>query len=281
MARALFLVSTGRTGTTWLDHLFSETSARAFHEPGPKLIRHVAHAYASGHLRDARAQELLRRWRADVLAESPRPYVEASTLVYGLTRPILATFPEARVVHLVRDPLTFLRSGVNWGQYRFGGRLLNLAPFRRLAPPQFEPWYAVGSRVRWAATHQFERLCWAWSTMNRVIREQGDGNVRFSTLPYEHLFDPERGPATIRHLLSLVELELDDADVERLRTTRVNENKPGRFPEWRQWPDQHLATAIECCHEEAARYGYDLVGRVLEARPEVARLLPAARTAGV
>lgn len=284
MARALFLVSTGRTGTTWMEHCFSEAGARAFHEPGPAVIRHVAHAYASGHLSDERARALLLRWRRDALADRSAPYVEASTLVYGLARPILDTFPDAHVVHVVRNPLSFLKSGMNWGQYRLGGRPLNLAPFRRLAPPQFEPAWKVHTRVQWAAKDQFARLCWAWTAMNRVMREQTAGHERASVLAYERLFDAATGPVAIRELLGYIGLELDDEHVERLRTTRVNENRsrPDAFPSWPEWSVQRLAQAVDVCGQEAARYGYDLAAEVLARRPDVERLLtrPVAATPG-
>ncbi len=277
MANALFLVSTGRTGTTWLEHLFAEAGANARHEPGPLLIRHVSHAYASGHLSDENASKLLVRWRGATLNASGRPYVEASTLVYGLARPILETFPDAHVVQVVRDPLTYLRSAMNWGQYRFGGRVKNVAPFRRLARPHFDPIYDVAGRVRWVATGQFGRLCWAWTKMNQVMREQGEGNDRFTVLAYESLFDAEKGHTTIGQLLELVNLEVSKEDSERIRGTRVNENKPGNFPRWQEWSSDQLAMVIDACGREARHYGYDIAARVLRDRPEVEAKLSALR----
>jgi hypothetical protein len=267
MARALFLVSTGRTATTWLEHFFASAGARARHEPGPRVIRHVSHAYASGHLGDARARELVHRWRDSDVAAGPAPYVEASTLVYGLVRPILDAFPEAAVVHVVRNPLTFLRSGVNWGQYRNGGRILNVLPFR--------PWWDVRARMEWARTDQFGRLCWAWTALNRATREQGRGDTRYSVVHYEDLFDATRGKETLRGLLARVDLALDEAQLDALRTTTINEHKPNwykpdRCPRWPEWTAERLRQVVAVCGDEARCYGYELAAEIAQRRPEVA-----------
>jgi hypothetical protein len=189
---ALFVVSTGRTGTQFLADLFGRLGARASHEPGPKWLRLASNAHVAGRLSSERASRLVARVRRDeVERPDAPPWVESSCLVYGLVDPLLATFPDAHVVQVVRDPRTYVRSAIGWGAYRAGGRALNVVPFRRLAPTQFRP-RSVRRRLEWAGQGQFERLCWAWATMNRSMREQGAGSARFSVLRYEDLFDPER-----------------------------------------------------------------------------------------
>ena len=79
------------------------------------------------------------------------------------------------MVQVVRHPVGYVRSAQDWGAYRFGGRPLNLLPYRRLAPPQFHPWNPA-ERVRWAGEDQFERLAWAWSAMNQAMRTQGEAD---------------------------------------------------------------------------------------------------------
>ncbi|MCI3949443.1 MAG: hypothetical protein K0R11_1377, partial [Acidimicrobiales bacterium] len=181
---ALFVVSTGRTGTQFLADLFGRLGARASHEPGPRWLRLVSNAHVAGRLSSERAARLVGRVRrAEVEQAGAAPWVESSCLVYGLVDPLLASFPEAAVVQVVRDPRTYVRSAMGWGAYRVGGRPLNVVPFRRLAPTQFRP-RSVRRRLDWAGEGQFERLCWAWAAMNRSMREQGSGSPRFSVVRY-------------------------------------------------------------------------------------------------
>jgi hypothetical protein len=256
---ALFVVSTGRTGTQFLADLFGRLGARASHEPGPKWLRLASNAHAAGRLGSERAARLVARARHhEVERPGAPPWVESSCLVYGLVEPLLATFPDAHVVQVVRDPRTYVRSALGWGAYRAGGRPLNLVPFRRLAPTQFRP-RSLRRRLGWAAEGQFERLCWAWAAMNRSMREQGSGSPRFSVVRYEDLFDPLRSGPTLRSLCELVGLEADDATLAGLAERRVNAGKrTPEIPEWSRWTPPERARLVRDCAEEASRYGYDL-----------------------
>ena len=256
---ALFVVSTGRTGTQFLADLFGRLGARASHEPGPKWLRLASNAHVAGRLDSERAARLVARARLDeVERPGAPPWVESSCLVYGLVDPLLATFPDARVVQVVRDPRTYLRSALGWGAYRTGGRLLNVVPFRRLAPTQFRP-RSVRRRLEWAGEGQFERLCWAWAAMNGSMREQGSGSPRFSVVRYEDLFDPERSGSTLRELCAMAGFEVDDATLSRLAERRINAGKKTpEVPDWSQWTLGERRRLLRECAGEAAHYGYDL-----------------------
>lgn len=271
MARALFVVSTGRTGTTFLTGVLREAGARSYHEPGPAVLRNVAHAYAAGRLSDRRARALLHRWRDDALADRTVPYAENSTLVYGLVKPLFETFDDIAVAHVVRDPLSYIRSGKNWGQYRFAGRPKNLLPFRRLAPPQYDPW-SPRARIAWMLEDQFERLCWAWTHMNRAVRTQGSGRPGFRTVRFEDMVDPVSGPAVVADLLATVGLDLAPARLAALLGAPVNVARRktlATFPDWPEWSRAQLEHVLAVCAPEAAHYGYDLAGRISARRADV------------
>jgi hypothetical protein len=265
---ALFVVSTGRTGTQFLADLFGRLGARASHEPGPRWIRLASNAHVAGRMSSERAGRLVaRERRADVERPGAPPWVESSCLVYGLVDPLLATFPDAHVVQVVRDPRTYVRSAIGWGAYRTGGRPLNLLPFRRLAPSQFRP-RSLRRWLDWAGEGQFERLCWAWTAMNRSMREQGSGSSRFSVVRYEDLFDPLRAGPTLQALCQLVGFEADELTLARLAEKRVIAGK--RTPEgppWEEWSAGERARLVRECSEEAARYGYRLDGELREPGP--------------
>ncbi len=265
---AVFVVSTGRTGTQFLADLFGRLGARASHEPGPKWLRLASNAHVSGHLGSERAARLVGRVRrADVELAGAPPWIESSCLVYGLVEPLLASFPEAAVVQVVRDPRTYVRSAMAWGAYRAGGRPLNVVPFRRLAPPQFGAG-SLRARVAWAGEGQFERLCWAWAAMNRSMREQGSGSRRFSVVRYEDLFDPHRSGPTLHALCTLAGFDVDDATLARLAERRVNAGRrPPEMPDWSAWEPARRERLLQECAQEAARYGYDLEGDPAGAPP--------------
>ncbi len=127
--QAVFVVSTGRTGTRFLAETIAGWGARSHHEPGPWWLRHLSNAHASGAVSRDRAVNLLHQVRDEALA-ADEPWFEASCLDHGLVAPLLEAFPEATVVQVVRHPVGYVRSAQNWGAYRFGGRPLNVVPRR-------------------------------------------------------------------------------------------------------------------------------------------------------
>lgn len=252
LCRAVFVVSTGRTGTQFLARTVEGWGARSHHEPGPWWLRHLSNAHASGAVSRERAVRLLHRVRDEALAVD-QPWFEASCLDHGLVGPLLAAFPEATVVQVVRHPVGYVRSAADWGAYRFGGRPLNLLPYRRLAPPQSQPW-DVAERFRWMGRDQFERLCWAWTAMNRAMRTQGEGSDRFRTVRFEDLTDPDRGPVELGRLVEDLGLEVAPEALAAAVDRRVNASRP-RAGDWSatQW-----RTLVALTADEAAHYGYEL-----------------------
>jgi len=251
-SRAVFVVSTGRTGTQFLARTIAGWGARSHHEPGPWWLRHLSNAHASGAVSTERAVALLHRVRDEALAVD-EPWFEASCLDHGLVGPLLQAFPDAKVVQVVRHPAGYVRSAQAWGAYRFGGRPLNVLPYRRLAPPQFHPFDPV-ERIRWMGQDQFARLAWAWTAMNRAMRTQGEGSDRFRTVRFESLTDPEEGPVELRRLVDDLGLDVDDAALAAAVTEQHNASRPKSG----EWTHAQWHKLVELTAEEAAHYGYEV-----------------------
>ncbi len=250
---SLFLLSTGRTATTWIASVFAHAGARSLHEPEPRWLRLVGNAYAAGSLSHERAVATVRRARAADVDAGERPYVEANSLISGLTRPLLDAFADAIVVQIVREPVGYVQSAIAWGQYRTGGRILNVVPYRRLAEPQFRP-LSVPERVRWARKDQFERLCWTWTAQNRAMRTQGADNPRHRVMRFDELVDPVRGRARLAELIAELGLTADIDTVMRAAASERNESAPRGAKV--ELDVQQRRRLWQVCGDEAARYGF-------------------------
>jgi hypothetical protein len=251
-SRAVFVVSTGRTGTQFLARTVEGWGARSHHEPGPWWLRHLSNAHASGAVSEEQAVRRLHRVRDEALA-SEEPWFEASCLDHGLVGPLLAAFPEATVVQVVRHPVGYVRSAQDWGAYRLGGRPLNLLPYRRLAPPQFDRWN-LAERMRWMGQDQFERLAWAWTAMNRAMRTQGEGSPRFRVVRVEDLTDADRGPVELGRLAEDLGLSVDPQALAAATRKRVNASQPKAG----DWTPEQWTRLIDLTAGEAAHYGYEV-----------------------
>jgi hypothetical protein len=165
------------------------------------------------------------------------------------------------VIQVVRDPRTYVRSGLAWGAYRFGGRPLNLLPYRRLAPPQFQPFNPT-ERVRWVADDQFDRLCWAWSAMNEGMRSQGADSDRFRTIRFEDLTDPAIGPDVLGEVAHDLGLTVEGARLAELAGRPVNASGADPADDWRSWSDDRLRLLRQRTAAEADHYDYPVGAEV-------------------
>lgn len=115
----VFALSSGRSGTRFLAHLFRNNLREGVsrHEPyfdkgNPPLFGRSIHDHAIG--RKDRVRRLLENKRDWVGRNSKSIYIETShALLKSYYDLVLEYFPEARFVHLVRDPLKTARSEAN------------------------------------------------------------------------------------------------------------------------------------------------------------------------
>lgn len=115
----VFALSSGRSGTRFLSHLFRNNlrAGVSRHEPyfdrgNPPLFGRAIHDHLTG--RTDRLHRLLQAKRDWVRRNSDSFYVETShALLKSYYDVVLEYFPDARFVHLVRDPLKTARSEAN------------------------------------------------------------------------------------------------------------------------------------------------------------------------
>jgi hypothetical protein len=167
--RVFFVVSTGRSGSQTLSRVLSQApDVLCVHEPHPQLVRESA-CYRYGRLSEAELVALLRRTRpAEV---NGRRYGETNNRL-GLVVPALRrAFPEAQLLWLLRDGRAYVASEVQRGAFRSNQPRL---PWRR---SKWDRWRFSGDAAgavppaTWNSWSPFEKTCWQWGYVNRLIRD--------------------------------------------------------------------------------------------------------------
>jgi len=167
ITRFVFVPSTGRSGTMTIARLLSRhPDIVCRHEPRPQLIR-LSTELAHGDIDEEAARaELDAIYRQSSVYPAP-VYGESDHRLFNLFGMLAEMLPSTRVLWLVRDGRAVVastvargwygeefRSGL-WGEYRLiGDRCGDVPP------------------DRWGAMSLFERNCWYWSYVNRVIERQ-------------------------------------------------------------------------------------------------------------
>jgi hypothetical protein len=184
MTRVFFIVSSGRSGTAMLAKaLGSAQGVTMEHEYMVHLVQPLAVRRYQGLVDSKTAVDVLASTHgaAAIYAQTPL-WGDSSNKLSWLIPELSALFPEARFIHLVRD-----------------GRKVTSSYFHKLAdecyderstevlaahladpshvpppPPEKKYWWPQPKRGErcfdeFPGYDQFERICWHWSEVNRVI----------------------------------------------------------------------------------------------------------------
>ena len=280
------IVSAGRTGTKFFGDRLARLipDCHSVHEPDvlagleypvwPRLrdfgfyhmvvgrvlgrtgIRNLSLRYLSGKMTADEAIEAVIRHRAVYYASLGAPMVvEAYTGWFGLLPVLPAAFDRLRVVVIYRDPREWVRSIMNWGTLYGPRDWVGMLGLGRLVPD------TIGDRTtaaRWKTMSRFEKVCWAWTAINRTLAD-GASNLQDCLIcRYEDLFE-EQNEELQRRLLAFVtdfgELRFSYDFNAREFGERVHGSNPG-FPSWQQWNDEYVAALQRHCGEVMGQLGY-------------------------
>lgn len=238
--RALFICSTGRTGTDFFTHLVNEAvdNAWSLHEPWPAfrkrasaLVRRAPNAFERVYFRWPR---LWRHRRSGCTW-----YVETNYHLFAAIPLIRQAFPQARVVHIVRDGRAVVRSWLDRWRYITNDHIV---------PSDFadDP-----ARYDWPHWNPLQKLAWYWKTVQQVALRGGPDLV----LRFEDIF-ADGAQGVFRVLELMPEVRYDPAAVRAALARPVNENPVRFFPDYREWPSSWREQFWAIAGAEMAKWGY-------------------------
>jgi hypothetical protein len=213
--------------------------------------------FYAGRLGEADVLQLLRHY--DYPAE-PWVRIDSNWKLTWILPVFLKRYPEARVLHLSRDPRTNVQSCHSLDFY---GSALRRAEFG--ARGFWQQWMPEVDRPDWAELSPIERNCAFWVESHRLALEALDGHPHRLHLRLEDL----RRRGTRRQLFDFFGLahpkRSAGARVARTRVNRRNELKVKLRPykqdgltDYRHWPPPLRRRLDELCGATAARLGYSL-----------------------
>ena len=275
------ILSTGRTGTQALAHYFNTCydHVTALHEPKPtRHFRVMSNRAVTGRLPKDTAVGALVRSRRRLVEKITRPvYIESNWYLYGFLEPLREVFGRPRILHVVRDPRTFIPSYLNFGTFRGLKRVAaRFLPYWYLKPEQYQP----NPPKTWNQMAEPERLAWHWHVVNREIDRAADlYGPDYLLVRYEDLFPKqfgEAGPPALQPMLDWIGLPPSEKLVELMRDKKLNASPNRGFPKWEQWDEPTRQAVLSMCGEQMRRYGYDLAPAGADRTPSPAQSAVAA-----
>lgn len=291
IARDVILVTSGgRTGTSFLGERLGDVieDCWSVHEPdvwrgardsaswravrwfGPyhvlvgKLLRRtgmrcLVERRLAGDWSDDRVVEAMIRQRKRFYeSRSASLVVESNWQWYGLLSLLPRVFDSYRVLAIVRDPRSWVRSWMN-----FGGHHDETDQVTALGLPRVSP-ALLGEDPEdgWKRMDVFQRLCWDWRHVTGRLLEGADADFRVRLIRFEDLF---LGSERRRHFDEALDF-VTNFGARRYPVAvppgfldrKVNESRPRRVGPWRRWSKDRRRYLADMCGELMERLGYSL-----------------------
>ena len=225
MTEPFFIVSSGRSGTAMLHKALSAVPGVEMHH---EYMVQITQPLAVKRYLGLVGEEECRRVIAETHGAAIR-YCEAdhwgdsSNKLSWLIPDLAALFPEARFVHLVRDGRKvcssyFHKLGAECYDDRSTANFQAHYDDFRLPPPPPEKKYwwptprkGSSDAARFRSFSQFERICWHWAELNRVVLKELEGLAPDRSL-FLRLEDLRESPSAVSGLYHFLNLPYRDDD---------------------------------------------------------------------
>ncbi len=282
----VFIVSAGRTGTTFLGNMLSVAieNCHSEHEPddltfslkknidrirkygswymvigrllGISGVRPLGQKYVSGRVSEEQClSEIvdLRRRLHSRIKESL--VVESNGQWNYLVGLIHKVWPKAKIIVIVRDPRTWVQSWMNRG--------IRYSPYDpvRFFPPGWLSPSKVGDlewENAWSSFDTFGRLVWEWRNVNGRLLDYAESDARCHLFRYEDLFKANCGEA-MRDLVEFAAIHGKRQyrfSIPEGFTSEKHHASSGDFPHWREWDMKRAQLLDRLCGQLMHRFHY-------------------------
>jgi hypothetical protein len=201
-------------------------------------------AYLEGDVDLAMMTRTLRRYRTGFFAElTESVYVESNNFLAGFAESLIEEFDEPTLIHVVRDPRSYVRSAINKGAASgLKGFANRFVPFAHL------------DLERDSDAPIIQRSARYWTLVNEHLRSVGEGYSSYHLFKYEDLFDGRSGE--FQRLVGVVGAGEGVLDPRR-DVEKVNQSPLDLIPPWDEWSTTQQRVLADECGEVMTRFGYD------------------------
>ena len=246
---SVFVLSTGRTGTETLKHLF-ELSDRvsAFHEPEPQLLEERKRARVEVYDQAAKYTKIFARARGAALYREVlrgKIYAETSARLTFFAPVIAELLPNARFIYIHRHPGGIVRSGMRRKWY-----VDHEADYARIEPAPNE-----AAKKEWDTWDPFTKICWYWDAYNRFSLNFAESidSSRVLSLDAGSIFD---GSAAAR-IFSFIGAEAPpQSKISAVLSKKHNAQHSEQFPRFENWPPEMRRVLYNIAGDTMRSLGY-------------------------
>jgi hypothetical protein len=255
--KIVFILSTSRTGTKTLAEGLEGGDICSPHQPTHSRFLTVAsNYYLHGWLPRKALEWLVTRLREpQILNAGCRYYVQVFSLDYLPAKIISERYPNVYIVHIVRDPRTFVRSYLNWTHTRAKSFVANKLVLG---------WHPSGCFTgempceEWRRMDEFQRVCWHWTYKNALLERLFGDDEQYLRVRFEDLYFEEEAEE-LRKMFAFIGIPYQER-YESVIRKRKNASRKTYCSSWSNWPIEQQSQLSKICGKKMKSYGYIAVG---------------------
>jgi hypothetical protein len=183
MDSPVFILSTGRTGTRFFEDYMNQTSEKAIcrHEPRPsRRFKFLSNLYLNKKIGARTVTRIYLRSRKRLFRKTgDRIYIESSNFMFGCIPPLNAHFDQIRIIHIVREPVDYVKSHLGHGFWRGHKRFF----------AKYIPYWLERLEVD-DPSDPVQLLAERWNVVNRQIGSYAETNA-YLLVRFEELFSKD------------------------------------------------------------------------------------------
>ena len=253
----ILIISTGRTGTIFLARLFADlypADVASYHERGAsRPIQILTHLHFSHLFPKSGLKFTWKLLKGDEIASCEKKFhIDANNFLYGLASLAPELYPNLKVIHIVRDPRTYVTSQLNFSRQKRTSFIANyLVPFWQPNP------FIIGELPLNKALGftRFEKYCWIWNFKNRIMEGLENSPTPYLRVRFEDLFNTNNPEELFGKITDFIGLPRATGIRDRFREP-ANTSSKTDFPEWPEWTSRQAAQLQSLCGERMSKYGY-------------------------
>ena len=289
---SIIITSGGRTGTKFFFELFNNIiqGCIVFHEPeninlkepfdvlwkikkfgiwnmsfkkirGDWGITSISNRRMGGRINKNESSKLLLNERKKFVESFPeRIYVEASYHYYGLIDVLPMVFKNQRTVYIIRDGRDWVRSQMNKKAFYH-----EKSPHTRYKT-RISPYILDDNKYinEWHSMSQFEKLCWAWTTINKyALNSVKKSNENARLFYFEDIFYSNNKYDSLKNLVDFATFipgygRIKYSSLEEKLEKKVNQPLKYEFPSWEKWSLNQKNEFMQICGDLMKQLKYDI-----------------------
>jgi hypothetical protein len=290
---SIIVTSLGRTGTKFFSFLFKEIipDCSSFHEPdivqyfgtndrikpflaqvkdagiynmiflkslGRWSLIQVSDARLRGSLSEADAIKKVLKQRINFINSKPgKVYVESNAGYYGLIPILMKVYKFHRAIYIIRDGRGWVSSAMKVEELYGKKGLRKLFAHKMPSAAEF-PTDPLSER--WHTISRFEKLCWAWSKLNRYALSTLPENPHARTFRFEDIFLKKEKYEVLQDVVTFA-TDLPDIDPKQIGKIdgwldrKIHESS-NEVPGWEHWTTAQKNQFEQICGPLMNELGY-------------------------